>query len=381
VKDIPPSNNPVNGTDYRNRWTATIMGCALDVEVAIVLLLVLGLPGCAAVADPEPDVAAGRDAPTGMPFDIANLKINWKKRIDAIKTKGLLPIIDIESSFNSSLNIGRLAQSMDDYGVALIAYSHEPDGRRWSDATPRVVRLDPSRFIPTTEAGVHPFWTTDPAGFLAETKKHVLADRYPLMGEFEFRHYPSPRQYRRGAMYRDVSIPINGDVGHELFGFAEKTGVAFQIHHEIEDALLPALEDMLRRYPKAKVIWCHLAQVRYENRAATYGPGYVRRLIETHPNLYFDTAFGGPNSVYPGSGEHHARIWDRGRGRIKNEWVKLIEQHPWRFLAALDLGGDRQDQLPEQALNLRGFLEGLPDGVREIVGYKAAWKLLFGEEL
>jgi len=355
------------------------MGRALEIGAVIVLLLALGLPGCVAGVDSGPDAAARRDAPSAMPFDIANLKINWRERIEAIKTKGLLPIIDIESSFNNRLNIRQLAQSMDEYGVALIAYSQDPDGQRWSDAAAQAVQLHPSRFIPTTNGGNQ--WTRDPVGFLAETKKHVLTDRYPLMGEFEFRHYPSPRQYRRGEMYRDVNIPINGDAGHDLFGFAEKTGVAFQIHYEIEDALLPALEEMLRRYPKAKVIWCHLAQVRYANRATTYGPAYVRRLIETYPNLYFDVAFGGPNSVYPGSGEHHARIWDRDRGRIKKEWVELMEQYPWRFLAALDLGGDRQDQMAEIALNLRRFLEGLPDGVREIVGYKAAWKLLFEEEL
>ena len=55
-------------------------------------------------------------------------------------------------------------------------------------------------------------------------------------------------------MHRDVDIPINGEVGHKLFAFAEETGIPFQIHYEIEDVLLPSLEEMLKKYPKAKVI-------------------------------------------------------------------------------------------------------------------------------
>jgi len=61
--------------------------------------------------------------------------------------------------------------------------------------------------------------------------------------------------------------------------------------------------------------------------------------------------------------------------------VDLIVQHPWRFLAAFDLGGDRQDQLGEYNRNLRNFLNQIPDPARGIVAYRAAWKLLFGEEI
>ncbi len=355
---------------------------ALDVgTVTFLFLIALILPAHLAAAEPESGGAARADAPPVPQFDVTALKANWRKRIEEIRSQGVLPIIDIESSFNYRLNLGRLAKAMDEHGVALIAYSHDPGGMEWSDAAARAVQLDPRRFIPAGNGGNHPFWTRDPAGFLAATRKRVLADSYPLMGEFEFRHYPSPRQHSRGDMHRDVTIPLNGSVGHELFAFAEKTGIAFQIHYEIEDVLLPALEEMLGKYPRAKVIWCHLAQVRYAGRAAAYGPAYVRKLIETYPNLYFDVAFGGPNSVYPGSGEFHARIWDRDRGGVRKAWADLIAQHPWRFLAALDLGGDRQNELPEHARNLRRFLDNLPQRAREIVGYKAAWKLLFGEEL
>ena len=106
----------------------------------------------------------------------------------------------------------------------------------------------------------------------------------------------------------------------------------------------------------------------------------MRRLLAKYPNLYFDVAFGDSFSKYPASNEYHARVWGGG-GKVKKEWVELIVQQPWRFLAAFDLGGDRQDKLPEYNKNLHNFLNQIPEPATEIVAYKAAWKLLFGDEL
>jgi hypothetical protein len=326
------------------------------------------------------DGKAHRSAPVQVPFDLPSLQTKWKQRIGAVRAAGILPIIDIESSFNNKkLDLRALAQAMDENGIALIAYSEDPKKKLWSDAAARIVAADPWRFIPAGN-GATDVWSGAPERFLAEMKKHLVPDGYPIMGEFEFRHYPSPRQYKRGEMDRDVDIPIDGPAGEALFTFAEESGLPFEIHYEIEDRLLPALEQMLTRHPKAKVIWCHLAQIRYSSRNTVYGPDYVRKLIERHPNLYFDVAFGGPDSIYPASHERHARVWDQS-GHVKPEWIELIAQHPWRFLAAMDLGGDRQEQVLDKARELRRFLNDLPKDTREIVAYKAAWKLLFGEDL
>ncbi|MBI2224307.1 MAG: amidohydrolase, partial [Betaproteobacteria bacterium] len=147
----------------------------------------------------------------------------------------------------------------------------------------------------------------------------------------------------------------------------------------IEDALLPPLEKMLAQYPKAKVIWCHLAQVSYIERAPSYSPAYVEGLIGKFPNLYFDTAFGGSNSVYPLSGQRHARVW-ADNGGLRKDWLDLLVAYPQRFLAALDLGGDRMHRIREWDLNLRTFLRQLPRDTQQQIAYRSAWKLLFGDE-
>lgn len=123
----------------------------------------------------------------------------------------------------------------------------------------------------------------------------------------------------------------------------------------------------------------HLAQTRYIERASRYSPAYVDSLINRFPNLYFDTAFGDAGSVYPPSNQRHSRVWAND-GSLKAEWRDLIAAYPKRFLAALDLGGDRMGRIAEWDQNLRNFLKRLPSDAQQQVAYGNAWTLLFGEE-
>jgi len=315
-------------------------------------------------------------------FDIGKARSGYITRVAKIKRDGTLPIIDIESSYNPlEINLNSFTRAMDRAGIAQMCLSVDQpgslvkEGQTWSQDSLVAYQKYPSHFIPTGNGGNHPAWTKDPDRFLADNEKYIVEQRYPLMGEFEFRHYPSPRQVKRGDWHRDVVIRIDGPEGHRLFAFAEKIGVPFQIHYEIEDVLLDPLADMLAKYPKAKVIWCHLAQIRYQSRTTRYTRGMIAAWLDKYPNLYIDTAFGDSQSTYSPSGERHARYWSQ-----QDEWQQVINANPYRFLAALDIGGDRMHQIEEWTRNLRSFINTLPPSVREIVAYKAAWKLLFNEE-
>ena len=143
--------------------------------------------------------------------------------------------------------------------------------------------------------------------------------------------------------------------------------------------MLEPLEKMLARYPRAKVVWCHLGQVRYASRCRRYGPDYVRSLLGRFPNLHFDLA--STDIVYPGSGERQCTLVDRRAGGLRADWRAVIEESPWRFHSALDLDEGKMDQLEARAAALRALLGGLSPQARAIVAYRASWKLLFGEEL
>jgi hypothetical protein len=90
---------------------------------------------------------------------------------------------------------------------------------------------------------------------------------------------------------------------------------------------------------------------------------------------------GPPQHVYPSSREYPGKYWDRSTGKLKPEWAKLIADHPWRFMTALDLNPFIMQSFSRKVGMQRAVLDSLPEPVREIVAYKAAWKLLFAEEL
>jgi hypothetical protein len=318
-------------------------------------------------------------------YDAGRAKAGYLDRLHKIKSSGVIPIIDIESSYDAqSIDLDEFVKSMDSAGVALICMSVDQKGNLvkkgqiWNDHALDAFQRFPAHFIPTGNGGNHPAWTTPELRsiFLAENHKHIVEDGYPLMGEFEVRHYPSPRQIRRGDLFRDVDIPINGPDMESVFAFSERSGVPFQIHYEIEDGLLGPLGQMLTRYPKAKVIWCHMAQIRYQARSSTYSPAFLEDWLERHQNLYLDIAFGDRTSIYGGSNERHARFWNNPQ-----QWASLIDKYPTRFLAALDIGGDRMNEVETKTKTLRQVLDFLSPTARDWVAYKSAWRLLFNEEL
>lgn len=318
--------------------------------------------------------------------DFTKLKAGYSGRLKKILAAGHIPYIDIESSCNSGrVDIHSIARSMDQLNIGLMALSADigrnqfSKGVRFDDLSNRLIAAYPDRFIPVGNGGQPPALTEDPTAFLEAQESAARKRQIMLFGEFEFRHYPSPRQFKRGDTGRDVDVPVDGPTGHRLFRMSEKTGLAFQIHYEIEDELLTPLEKMLVQYPQAKVIWCHLAQIRYIQRTKRYTPAYVEGMIRRYPNLYFDIAFGDAYAIYPPSGQRHARVWSEG-GDIKAEWRDLIVAYPKRFLSALDLGQDRLDRIVEYDLVHRDFLKRLPKEVQHQVAYRSAWSLIFGEE-
>lgn len=319
------------------------------------------------------------------PTDFLQIKAGYAQRLKKIIAGGALPYIDIESSCNAQrVDINDIARNMDRLNIGLMALSSDigrnlfDKGIRFDGFAQRLIASHPDRFIPVGNGGQPPAITEAPAEFLDAQEAAARQKKIMLFGEFEFRHYPSPRQVRRGDAGRDVDVPLDSPTGHGLFGMSERTGLPFQIHYEIEDAYLPPLEKMLAQYPKARVIWCHLAQMRYSERNTRYNPGYVDGLIKRFPNLYFDTAFADARSVYPPSGQRHARIWAEDGG-VAPAWRDLIVAHPARFLSALDLGQDRLDRIAEYDRRHRHFLSQLPDETRRQVAYRNAWSLLFGE--
>ena len=301
----------------------------------------------------------------------------WRRRLNSILDRGRLPIIDLQATYiEGKTNVSRMIEYMNESDVAQIAFApaYAPSGKPSLD----LHRKYPEYFIPTTNSGEFPRWWRDPAAFLAVVREDLESGDYVFMGEHEFRHYPSPEQVRAGQTERDITIDLGGPAGQALFSLSEETGVAFQIHYEIEDRLLATLESMLERYPKAKPIWCHLGMIRYPDRAKRYSPEYVATLIGRFPGLHFDLAVPAPDNVYGPSGARDSTLFSGGR--LDGRWKELIEKHPDRFLASSDYRPPVERSYPEQITRQRKLiLETLSEPTRQMVAYGNAWRLITGE--
>ena len=86
----------MTGIQGKNRTVIKLLLCT-----CIVSLLAVGATNSTFLG-PLPRVTSKPDGPlAGGPFDIGSLKRNWRSRIEAIRSSGELPIIDIESSFDA----------------------------------------------------------------------------------------------------------------------------------------------------------------------------------------------------------------------------------------------------------------------------------------
>jgi len=365
-------------------WRAFIIG-----GVFLVLAAVTGLSSAWA-------------EPVAIRHDRQELEQKWRARVQSFLDRNVIPIIDLESSLKRKDGERYLEDAlpvMDELGVALIAFDGYQTGKKdkkgkgykWGYYIHEVVNAYPDRFILATNGGTNPNWLKEKGGkkkhFIDQMEEQVRGGEYPIMGEFDFRHYMSGHQCRQGRTNRDNDIPINGENGHRVFRLSAETGVAFVIHLEPEDHAIDALEEMLKAYPQANVIWAHFGQIRHPDRERRFGPELVRRLLSTYPNLYYDISTGKPGRTYKcNDGVLDTVIWQNSLGGqssdLKPEYKAILTEFSTRFVSGTDYGGGRKplpDFLESKIGNVRRILRDLPDEAKHAIGYRNAWKLLTGK--
>lgn len=318
----------------------------------------------------------------------------WRRRVQAMLDRGRLPLIDLQATYiseasaqanpgiaragNKATDVAQMVRWMDELDIALLAFApaFAPSG----EPSLALHREYPDRFIPTTNSGEFARWWNDPVAFVRQSAADLQTGDYFFMGEHEFRHYPSPEQVRAGQTARDITVDILGPGGQALFELSARTGVAFQIHYEIEDKLLPPLEAMLQAHLKARVIWCHLGQVRYPERNTRYGPACVRGLIERFEHLHFDLAVARASFVYTPSGARDSTLFGTD-GQVTPAWKQLIEDHPQRFLAASDYRPAVEKNYPQQIGHQRqDILAVFTPATQRKLAFENAWRLLTGSD-
>jgi predicted TIM-barrel fold metal-dependent hydrolase len=338
-----------------------------------------------------------------LKYSRSDLEAKWHARLISFLDKGVIPLIDLESSISrkqaeDDLIEPKTLAKMDELGVALIAFdaNQAPSGKgepsqgyRWGYHMHEVVNAHPDRFILTGNSGISKNWRTQQSGMIEQTESQMRSGNYAIMGEFEFRHYVSQGECKEGRFDREVNIPLDAPNGHRLFALSSETGIPFLIHNEPEDAALDALEKMLGAYPKAKVIQAHFGQIRDPGRQKRFTPDYVQHLLRTYPNLFFDISVGEPGRVYNCQGQRllDTVIWTKTTfsqsDTLDPAYKSIFVDFSDRFVAGMDYGGGRPRLArfwEERVKNLRLILRDLPDEAKHNIAYRNSWKLLTGHE-
>ena len=375
----------------------------------IAALLLLALPACQQQSAPPPLPSQCASSPTlagiGEHAPASTLTSQriplWAARIESFLDRGVIPLIDLQSSLARSHGERYLSEvlwAMDELGIALIAFDgyEEPepavdetsDTYNWGRYPEEVAERYPDRIIPATNGGRSPNWKAGGDAFVSAVERNIRSGVYPIIGELNFRQYMPGWRWEPGATDADryVDILLMSDNGQRILALSSETLIAVPAHIEPEDPALEDLEAALVAYPRAKIIATHFGQVRRPTRCTQFGPDLVRRLLSTYPNLYYDLAISSPGHVHYDPRVFDGAIWrdapDGGQlPEVKPEYLSLFAEFSDRFITGLDYGIGRSPlaaHLRAKAKNIRLILRDLPESCRHDIAYGNAWFLLTG---
>lgn len=343
------------------------------VPVILFLLALCSAPNPAGAE--QPGIASQPSRPA--------LLAGYAAELRAVLARGQVPIIDVEHHWGGKLALTALIEKMDTNGVALTWL-----GQNEKNGSARALAVSaehPTRLVPATIHGDGPRWHGRDPALLEELAADVRTGRYFALGEFEARHYVS------STNNRDVHLPVDSESFEAVFRLAEESGLPMLLHHEAEDALLPELERMLARHPRAKVIWCHVGRNR--DRATWTvlpSPAGVRAFLDKYPNLFFDLNQASPGSSHRGTRQVDSVLYDidpskggnQHDARLNGEWRALLEERSDRFVFGSDVNTGRWDKYERVVENFRWLvLKRLSPEAGARIAYGNAWKLMGGQEL
>jgi hypothetical protein len=203
--------------------------------LSIIALMILAIPCTFSNVSSEEKHASSETRIRNIARDEVAIE-RWEKRIKGIINAGMLPIIDTEATYGREINISRFIKFMDDLGVELVAFAPKfKDPSKGSIESLELYTKYPGYFVPTTTDATTEYWFRQSGPFIDKAEEEVRSGEYYFMGEYELRHYMSPRQYKRGETWRDVSISPDFPWMHRIFKISSEAQITFQIHHEPED--------------------------------------------------------------------------------------------------------------------------------------------------
>lgn len=348
-------------------------------RVAKVLVSRGGQPGPGAKA--APDEATVRKRLAAIPLPPAVEPPPRRAQVDALRRRlcevlaqGRLPIIDTEFHLTPLVTVEDLLDLADQNDVALTWVGPAP--RSGSAVSTVLAEAFPQRFVPVTVHGQEIDWIRGSPELLAQLARDAASGRYFALGEFEC--------HRNCGLWSDryTCTPADSPQMDFVCTISERYGLPVLMHQEYEDRLLPQVERLLDRHPRAVLVWCHGGRYGSAQGAARLAQvETVASLLRRHPNLHFNLI---NTLTMGGAAPHDAIVREPGtrRVRLTPEWRDLIVAFPDRFVLDTDASNIRIAWYSQIIGTVRaGILENLPPEVAWQVAYGNAWRLMTGEAL
>lgn len=161
-------------------------------------------------------------------------------------------------------------------------------------------------------------------------------------------------EFRRGYFVGIGEFHLHGDEAHrpvvaEMVRFAREHRMMLHAHSDV-----PALETLFSLYPDASIIWAHTG--------FSLPADEVDRMLRTYPGLMAELSYRGGIT--------------EASGRIADDWKRLFERYPDRFLLGSDTWIDeRWDTYAQIMGGYRPWLAQLPDDVAQRIAWGNAARL------
>jgi hypothetical protein len=194
--------------------------------------------------------------------------------------------------------------------------------------------------------------------YLVELEGRLRDGSYKGIGEVHVNNFNS--NIAGSPQYR---WPADSALMQRLFSLASAYDVPLSVHMDAEPESVAQMERLLASNRDATWLWAHTGH--YAD------PDLIRRLLETHQNLYCELSY--RTAISAG---RRATTMDDESGRLRPAWRELLEAFPERFVIGTDTGFASPSIYAAHIAVWRGILLQLSPETAEMLAYENAERLL-----
>ena len=193
--------------------------------------------------------------------------------------------------------------------------------------------------------------------YLEQLDADLAAGRFAAIGEI---HVDSTASYFTGTP--PIRYPADAPLMQRLWSMSAAYGVPLSVHMDGSTESVASMERLLASDRRGSWLWAHCGH--YAE------PALVRRLLQTHPNLYCELSY--RSSISPS----RTAVPLDADGVLREEWRALLEEFPDRFVLGTDLSAPSHAEYTRHINFWRAILDQLSPETAALIAHANAEQLV-----